>query len=200
MEVDIIKDSISRYSADFESVRDDIVSGIKEGFEEGLKEGIKKGFCDGIKDYFSNNGNVEIKSLEKILKDAFENASEKSIRSTIKKIVIRKYKTIVDPSFKKYLEKACNRAVEEIRNSKVQIDGSRAKNAKDLLAKLTEEISKKVGEISSKFREKFPTDIVFGSAVDGIREGFEETFNENIKKCEERIGNEIDNKVTYVSI
>ncbi len=195
-----INGSIGRYSTDFESARDDIVSGMREGFEEGLKEGIKKGFCDGIKDYFSNAGDVEIKTLEKILIDAFENASEKSIRSSIKKIVIRKYKAVVDPSFKKYLEKACNGAVEEIRTSKVQIDSSSAKIAKDLLAKLTGDISKKVGEISSKFREKFPTDVVFGSAVDGIQEGFEETFNENIKKCEERIGSEIDNKVIHVAI
>ncbi len=198
--MDITNDTISRYSTDFESARDDIVSGIKEGFEEGLKEGIKKGFLDGVKGCLLNTDNVEIKSLEKILKDAFGNASEKSIRSSIKKIVKRKYKDIVDPSFKKYLEKACNKAVEEIRTSKVQMDNSSAKNAKELLVKSTEEISKKVGEISGKFRKKFPTDIIFGSAVDGIQEGFEETFNGNIKKCEERIGHEIDDKVTHVAI
>ncbi len=98
------------------------------------------------------------------------------------------------------MEKACNKAVEEIRNSKVEIDNSSAKNAKDLLVKSAEEISKKVGEISGKFRKKFPTDIIFGSAIDGIQEGFEETFKENIKKCEERIGHEIDDKVTNVAI
>ncbi len=77
--MDITNDTISRYSTDFESFRDDIVSGITEGFEEGLKEGIKKGFLDGVKGYLLNTDNVEIKSLEKILKDAFGNASEKSI-------------------------------------------------------------------------------------------------------------------------
>ncbi len=48
--MDTIKASIDRYSADFESISNDIISGAEEGFKEGLKEGIKKGFVDGIKD------------------------------------------------------------------------------------------------------------------------------------------------------
>ncbi len=202
--MDIIKDSINRYSTDFESVKDDIVSGIKEGFEEGIKEGIKKGFCDGIKDClefgFFNMDKVKIKSFNKILADAFGNASEKSIRIAIKKTVKRECKSIMDPSFKKYMEKACNTVTEEIKSSKVQLDGGNAEEIKNLVNLSIKKITEKIGKITDDVREKLPTDIIFGSVVDGIQENFDETFNENIEICKERVNREIDNKITSARI
>ncbi len=202
--MDAIKDSISRYSANFESLRDDIVSGIKEGVEEGIKEGVKKGFIDGIKDCldlgFSNIGKVKIKTFKKILVDAFGNASEKSIRSSIKKTVEKEYKSMINSSVKKYMEKTCNTMVETIRTSTIRLDSKSSKDIKDLLTLSTKKISDEIGEINNKVREKLPTDIIFGSVVDGMQEGFEETFNENIKICEERIGREIEKKATSVEV
>ncbi len=199
-----IRNYISRYSANFGSVRDDIVSGIKEGVEEGIKEGIKKGFIDGIKGCldvgFFNLDKAKIKSFKKILVDAFGSASEKSIRSSIKKIVKIEYKSIIDSSVKKYMEKACNTIVEEIRKSKIQLDSKSSKDLKNLVGMSTKKISDGIGEINNKLREKLPIDIIFGSAVDGIQEGFEETFNENIKICEDKIGHEIEKKITSVEV
>ncbi len=202
--MNVIRDSISRYSSDFENVRDDIISGIEEGVKEGIKEGIKKGFLDGIKDClylgFFNIDKHNIKSFKKILVDTSGNASRKSVRSSIKKIVRSKYEAMLDPSFKKYMEKSCNNMIEKLRQSKTRLDSNGAKEMKDFLSFSTKKISGKFEEISNEVRKRLPTDIIFGSAVDGIQEGFEETFNENIKTCEERIDNEIDNKVTYAAI
>ncbi len=197
--MDDIKDSIGRYSAEFESIRDDIISGAKEGFKDGLKEGIKKGFVDGMKDCLDwglfNTGRFEVKGFRKILVDAFGSASENSIRSSIKKIVKREYTTVVEPSFKKYMETACDDAVDAIKGIKVKLDSSGASDIKELLAVSAGKLNEKIGEISGKFRENFPTDIVFGSAVDGVQECFENTLNENIGVCKERINNEIDKKI-----
>lgn len=202
--MDEIKSSISRYCIDFESIREDIISGIKEGVEEGIKEGIKKGFLDGIKDClklgFFKIGKHEIKSFKKILVDAFGNASEKSIRLSIKKIVRSKYKSILDPSFKKYMETACNNVVEEIRNSKIRLDSSGAKDIKILVSFSTNKINEKFEKIGNDVREKLPTDAIFGSAVDGIQDGLQETINENIKICEERFNREIDKKIISVVV
>lgn len=202
--MDTIKDLISRYGTDFESVRNDIVSGIKEGFEEGIKEGIKKGFCDGIKDClkfgFFNMDKIKIKSFNKILADAFGNASEKSISNVIKKTVKRECKSIVDPSIKKYMEKACNTVTEEIKSSKVQLEGGNAKEIKNLLNLSIKKIKEKIGKITNDVREKLPTDVIFGSVVDGIQENLEETFNENIEICKERVNREIDTKITPARI
>ena len=197
--MDAIKASINRYSADFESISNDIISGAKEGFKEGLKEGIKKGFVDGMKDCLNlglfNTGKFEVKSFRKILVDSFGNASRNSIRSFIKKIVKREYAAVVEPSFKKYMETACNNVIGTIKNTKTRLDSSDANGLKDLLALSAKKLNEKIKDISSKFREKFPTDIVFGSAVDGLQENFENTLNENIGTCKERINTEIDKKI-----
>jgi hypothetical protein len=194
-----IRDLLTNYSTDFECIRNDIISGAEEGFKEGLKEGIKKGFVDGIKDFLNmglfNTGRFEVKSFRKILVDAFGSASKNSIRSFIKKIVKREYAAVVEPSFKKYMETACNNVAEAIKNTKIKLDTSEVNALKDLLALSTKKLNEKIGEISSKFRENFPTDIVFGSAIDGLQEDFEDTLNENIGTCKECINIEIDKKI-----
>lgn len=86
--------------------------------------------------------------------------------------------------------------VETIRTSTIRLDSKSSKDIKDLLTLSTKKISDEIGEINNKVREKLPTDIIFGSVVDGMQEGFEKTFNENIKICEERIGREIEKKAT----
>jgi hypothetical protein len=200
--MDAIKGSIDSYSADFESIGNDIISGAEEGFKEGLKEGMKKGFVDGIKDCLKlglfDTRRYEVKSFRKIVVDAFGSASKNSMRSFIKKIVKREYAAVVEPSFKKYMETACNNVVEIIKNTKVKLDSSDANALKDFLDLSTKKLNKKFGEISSRFRENFPTDIVFGSAIDGIQEDFEDTLNENIGTCKERISTEIDKKTISI--
>lgn len=195
-------DAIKRYGTDFENAREDIIFGIREGLEEGIKEGIKDGFLDGIKDCltigFSNISKTDFKSFKEILVDAFENASDKSIRSSIKKIVRHEYKSTLDPSFKKYMEKACSNMLDELRNSNLRLDSEGAGDMKDIIAFSIEKISEEFEKIHNKVRERLPTDMIFGSAVDGIQEGFQETFDENIKTCEERINREIDKKVIVV--
>jgi len=200
--MDTIKASIDRYSADFESISNDIISGAEEGFKEGLKEGIKKGFVDGIKDCLQlglfNTGKFEVKSFRKILVDAFGSASRNSIRSFVKKIVKREYTAVVEPSFKKYMETACNNVIGTIKNTKARLDSSDANALKELLALSTKKLNEKIKGTSSKFRENFPTDIVFGSAVDGLQENFENTLNENIGTCKERISTEIEKKIISI--
>jgi len=196
---DVIGTSISQYGNDFERVREDIVSGIREGFEEGLKEGIKTGFCDGIKDClevgFFNVDKAKIKSYEEILENAFENASRKSISSFIKNNTKKEYISNIDPVFKKYMEYSCTTLVEEIKNFKINLDRNSAKNLKIILSASKKKIAEEMGGIKDKIIEKLPTDIVFGSAIDGIQEGFQESFDDSIKICENRIDGEIENKV-----
>lgn len=195
----VISDPINSYSTNFESVRDDVISGINEGFKEGIKEGVEKGFRAGIKDClnvgFFGIDKSEIKSYRKILEDAFGNASKKSIRSFVKKNMRKKYESTIDPIFKKYMEKACDTLVEEVRTSSIQLERSASKDIKKLIAFSASNINKVFGVITNKVRKELPMDIIFASAVEGLQEGFQVTINENVKICEQRLNREIDNKI-----
>jgi hypothetical protein len=196
--LDDIEASIDSYCRTYETMTEDILAGIEEGFEEGLKEGIKKGFVDGLKECLTLGfDNVPVKSLDAIMDDAFGKASDTTIRSTIKRIVSREYRSCIGSAFKKEMEEACAKAAEDIKNARVQLDSSAAEGLKGCVDFSVRNIKDCIGKACDTTRKRLTTDLLFGSLFDGLQDGFNQDLEENIKACKEKLDREIDGKVVH---
>lgn len=71
---------VNDYCSEYEMMANDIHAGMDEGFNEGFREGIKQGFVAGIRECLVTDfDSIDVKGMEEILKDAFENASDEAI-------------------------------------------------------------------------------------------------------------------------
>ena len=196
--MDEIGESIDRYGSDFKTTRDDIAAVIREGFIDGVREGMKKGFIDGVKDYLKlrHLDAGEAKNFERIVRGAAESALKETTGSIIKETVKGECIAVAGPPFESYMKRACSKIIEEIKNSKEELDNRSAEALKGALALTVKKINDGFGDISTRVRSELPTDVIFGNAVDGVQDGLKELLGENIKTCEERIQGEIDSKIT----
>jgi hypothetical protein len=187
---------VNDYCSRYETMAKDIREGIDEGFNEGLREGIKKGFVAGIRECMDKGfDNIEVKCMEEILKDAFKTSSDETTRVRIKRTVSNKYREKISPSFKQKMEEACDKAVEEIKNTDFELDKRPASGLKSCVNISVKKIKECIGSAGGDMRKKLPTDLVFGSFFDCLQAEFDRDLDENLKACEKRICKEIDNKI-----
>jgi len=97
--------------------------------------------------------------------------------------------------FKKEMEKACEKAVMNIRNADVTLDKVSAFELKLSLKESIKNIRESIGHSCEKIREKITTDMVFGSFLEGLQDGLDQDLEENLETCEIKIWQEIDSKV-----
>jgi hypothetical protein len=118
-----IETPLDGYCRGYDILVEDILAGIEEGFKEGLKEGIKQGFIAGIIEFKSTGfEDIDVKSTDEILKDSFKQGSDAATFTTIKQTVTNEYRVTIGTVFKKEMEKACEKAVMNIRNADVTLD------------------------------------------------------------------------------
>ncbi|MFY1112556.1 MAG: hypothetical protein AB3K77_12855 [Methanosarcinaceae archaeon] len=191
-----IEASLDNYCRSYETVVKDILEGMDEGFNEGLREGIKKGFVAGVSESRTAGfDNLDVKCLERILENACETASDEAVCIAIKQTVSNEYRAKIGPSFKQKMEKACNKAVEEIRDADIELDKRSASELKGCVDASAKTIKVCVGDACGSMRKNFPTDVVFRSFFDCLQDEFNKDLNKNLKVCEERICKEIDCKL-----
>jgi len=187
--------SLNDYCSKYETMAKEIHEGMDEGFNEGLREGIKKGFVAGIRECLDKGfDNIEVKCMEEILKDAFKTSSEETTRVRIKRTVSNRYREKISPSFKQKMEEACDKAVEEIKNTDFELDKRPASGLKICVNTSIKKIKECIGSACADMRKNFPTDLVFGSFFDSLQAEFDRDLDENLKACEKRIFREIDHK------
>jgi len=191
-----IEASLDGYCRSYETVVKDILEGMDEGFSEGLREGIKKGFAAGVSECRTAGfDNLDVKCLERILKDACETASDETVCVTIKQTVSNEYRAKIGPSFKQKMEEACKKAVEEIRDADIELDKRSASELKGCVDASAKTIKVCVGNACGSMRNNFPTDVVFGSFLDCLQDEFNKDLKKNVEVCEKRICKEIDCKL-----
>ncbi|WP_440956044.1 hypothetical protein ACSAZK_03570 [Methanosarcina sp. Mfa9] len=191
-----IEASLDGYCFSYETMVKEILEGIDEGFREGLREGIKKGFVAGICECRTAGfDNLDVKCLERILKDACETASDEAVCITIKQTVSNEYRAKIGPSFKQKMEEACNKAVEEIRDADLELDKRSASELKGCVDASAKTIKVCVGNACESMRKNFPADVVFGSFFDCLQDEFNKDLDKNLAVCEKRVSKEIDCKL-----
>ncbi|AKB18678.1 hypothetical protein [Methanosarcina sp. WWM596] len=187
---------VNDYCSKYETMAKDIREGMDEGFNEGLSEGIKKGFVAGIRECMDKGfDEIEVKCMKEILKDAFKTSSDETTRFRIKHTVGNKYREKISPSFKKKMEEACDKAIEEIKNTDFELDKRPASGLKSCVETSVKKIKECIGNSCGDMRKKFPTDLIFGSFFDCLQDEFNRDLDENLEACEKRICKEIDNKI-----
>ena len=186
---------VNDYCSRYETMAKDIREGMDEGFNEGLREGIRQGFVAGIRECMATGfDNIYVKSMEEILKDASKNSSDETIRVTIKQTVSNEYREKISPSFKRKMEEACGKAVEEIKKADFEMDMRPASGLKNCFCASVKKIKECIGNTCGDIRKNFPTDVIFGSFFDSLQDEFNKDLDENLDACEKRICKEIDRK------
>jgi hypothetical protein len=186
---------LNDYRISYGKTAKEIREGIDEGFNEGYKEGIKQGFIDGVKECLATGFNdIEVKSTEETLKYAFETASDESINVSITRAVSRKYRERIGPPFKKKMEEACSKVVEDIRRGDFELDKLPASELKICVGTSVQKIKECVDSAFEGIRKNLPEDLVFGSVLNGLQDGFDNDLEENLQTCKNRICKEIDEK------
>ena len=174
---------------------EEIHEGIDEGFNEGLKEGIKQGFVDGIKECRATGfDNIDVKSTEEILKIAFKIASDEAIDITVRQTVSNEYREKIGPSFKKKMEEACSKAVEEIKNDDIELDEVSASKLKNRVDAAVERVRDSIGSACGGVKKNLPKDIIFKVFFGSLQDEFNRDLDENLEACKKRICKEIDSK------
>lgn len=188
---------LNNYCNSYEAMAEEIHEGIDEGFNEGLKEGIKQGFVDGIKECRSTGfDNIDVKSTEEILKRAFKIASDEAIETTVRKAVSDEYSEKVAPSFKKKMEEACSKAVEEIKNADFELDEMSASKLKNRVDESVEKVRECIGSACGGVKKNLPKDMIFKIFFGSLQDEFNRDLEENLEVCKMRICEELDNKIS----
>lgn len=191
-----IEASLDGYCSSYKKTAKEIREGMDEGFNEGLREGIKQGFVAGVRECRSTGfDNIEVKCMEEILKNACRAASYETMCVTIRRAVSKEYREKIGPSFKHEMEKACNKAVEEIKNADLELDKRSASDLKSCVDNSVKKIKGCVGNAFGGIRKNFPADVVFVSFFDSLQDEFNRDMDENLGACEKRICKEIDSKI-----
>ncbi|MGB9927635.1 MAG: hypothetical protein ACPK85_04450 [Methanosarcina sp.] len=192
-----IEISLNDYCGSYETMSKEIQEGIDEGFNEGLTEGIKQGFIAGIKECRDTGfDNIDVKSTEEILKIAFKIASDEAIEITVRKAVSDEYNEKVSPSFKKKMEEACSKAVEEIKNADFELDEVSASKLKNRVDASVERVRECIGSACGGVKKNLPKDMIFKIFFGSLQDEFNRDLDENLKACRMRICKEIDSKIT----
>jgi flagellar biosynthesis/type III secretory pathway protein FliH len=187
---------LNDYLTNYGNMAKEIHEGVEEGFSEGYKEGIKQGFIDGVKECLATGfNNIEVKSTEETLKCALETASDESINVSITRAVSRKYRERISPPFKKKMEEACNKAVENIKKADFDLEEVPASELKICVDASVKKIKECIDGAFEGIRKNLPEDLIFGSVFNGLQGGFDNDLEENLQACEKRICKEIDSKI-----
>lgn len=156
--------TLDNYGNSYEKLAKEIREGMNEGFNEGLVEGIKQGFVDGVKECRSVGfGNIEVKSMEEILKLAFEIASGEALGIGVRRTVSRVYKEKIGPSFRKKMKEACDMAVEDIRRADFELKNESASEYQNQVLGSFKKIKELVGRAFGGVRRTLPVDVIFKS-------------------------------------
>lgn len=191
-----IKVLLNDYLGSYGEMAKEIHEGMNEGFNEGYKEGIKQGFIDGVKECLASSfNNIEVKNVEETLKCAFCTASDEAVNTSITCTVSRKYREKIGPTFKRKMEEACNKVVEEIKKADFELDEVPASELKICVDASVKQIKERIDSAFEGIKESLPKEAVLGSIFDGFQDGFDNDLEENLKDCETRICKEIDNKI-----
>jgi hypothetical protein len=187
---------IGNYCISYETIAKEIREGVDEGLNEGIKEGIKQGFVAGIRECrLTGFDNIEVKCMEEILKDAFKTSSVETARIRIRHTVSNRYRDRISPSFKQKMGEACDRAVEEIKKTDIELDKRPISGLKSCVNASVKKIKECIGNSCGNMRKNFPDDLVFGSFFDSLQDEFNRDLDENLEACEKRIWKEIDSKI-----
>lgn len=187
---------LNDYLMNYRNTAKEIHEGVDEGFSEGYKEGIKQGFIDGVKECLAKGfDNIEVKSTEETLKLAFETASDESVNVSITRAVSRKYREKISPPFKKKMEEACNKVVEDIKKADFELEEIPASELKICVDTSVKKIKECIDGAFVGIRKNLPEDLIFGSVFNGLQDGFDNDLEENLQACEKRVCKEIDNKI-----
>jgi hypothetical protein len=154
-----IKVLLNDYLDNYGEIAKEIHEGVNEGFNEGYKEGIKQGFIDGVKECLASGfNNIEVKNVEETLKYAFCTASDEAVNTSITRTVSRKYREKIGPAFKKKMEEACNKVVENIRKADFKLEETPASELKICVGISVKQIKECVdgtfGTLKKNYRRK----------------------------------------------
>lgn len=191
-----IEVTIDNYCRSYETMTNEIREGMDEGLNEGIKEGIKQGFVAGIRECrLSGFDNIEVKCMEEILKDAFKTSSAETARIRIRHTVSNRYREKISSSFRLKMEEACDKAVEEIKNTDFELEKGSASGLKSCVNTSVKKIKECIGNACGDIRKSFPADLIFGTFFDCLQDEFNRDLEENLEACEKRICKEIDSKI-----
>jgi hypothetical protein len=190
-----IEELLNGYCSSYEIIAKDIHEGIDEGFSEGLRESMKLGFVEGIKEC-RNKGfdNIEVRDMEESLKNALETASDESSLSIVNRSVSNEYWAKISPFFKRKMEQACNKTVEEIKNAEFNVDGINDVYIQSCVNASDRKIAEYIDNVCAGIRKNLPGDVIFNIFFDCLQDEFNRDFGKNLKAFTERICKEIDNK------
>lgn len=175
-----VEKTIDEHKSYLKSIGDGIIEGISEGVKEGVVEGLKRGVKDGLKECLVKGFiNIGPEDIQDILYDIPEEIVKNSVKEGAKQV----FKV----STERYVQRVCQKLVDRIKKGDIKLSKAQIGAVLGLFKRGEQEAVKKIVE-------RLPNNPLLKAIVAGVRGALEESLEENLEACGERIRREIESK------